>query len=98
MRGGDHTPPVEHAYDKKTQDQDMGQILDALKVGFVIHDVGKMVGCAFACQYPDRVKRWVVMDDPLPGFGHWDEIIRSPALWHCNFRGPVLAVADPGRP
>jgi len=57
-----------------------------------------MVGYAFAAEYPDRVKRWVVMDAPLAGLGHWDEIIRSPALWHFNFRGPVLAAADPRRP
>jgi hypothetical protein len=28
------------------------------------------------------------MDAPLPGIGPWDEIIRSPQLWHFSFRGP----------
>jgi hypothetical protein len=50
MRGGDHTPPAEHGYDKKTQGQAMGQILAALKVekaGLVTHDIGNMGGYAF---------------------------------------------------
>ena len=47
-----------------------------------------MVGYTFAAQFPKRVTRWVVIDAPLSGIGPWDEIIRSPALWHFNFRGP----------
>lgn len=51
MRGEDYTPPAEHGYDKKTQGQAMSQILDALKVekaGLITHDIGNMVGYAFA--------------------------------------------------
>ena len=48
-------------------------------------------------QYPDRVTRWVVMDAPLLGIGHWDEIIRSPALWHFDFRGPDVERLVKGR-
>jgi pimeloyl-ACP methyl ester carboxylesterase len=56
-----------------------------------------MVGYAFAAQYRGRVKRLVVMDAPLAGLGHRDEIIRSPALWHFNFvdlfwRPPIRVV------
>ncbi len=58
---------------------------------------GNMVGYAFAAQYPDRVTRWVVMDAPLPGIGAWDEILRSPALWHFNFRGPDVERLVKGR-
>ncbi len=47
-----------------------------------------MVGYALAAQYPARITRWVVIDAPLPGIGDWDNIIRSPVLWHFNFRGP----------
>jgi pimeloyl-ACP methyl ester carboxylesterase len=78
-------------YDKKTQGGDVARVLDQLKIqraDLVTHDIGNMVGYAFAAQYPDRVTRWVAMDAPLPGIGPWDEIIRSPALWHFNFRGP----------
>jgi len=100
LRGMGLSSSAEHGYDKKTQGQDIGQILDALNVGkadLVTHDIGNMVGYAFAAQYPDRVKRWVAMDAPLPGLGHWDEIIHSPALWHFNFRGPDVERLVAGR-
>jgi pimeloyl-ACP methyl ester carboxylesterase len=47
-----------------------------------------MVGYALAAVYPNRITRWAVIDAPLPGIGDWDNIIRSPLLWHFNFRGP----------
>jgi len=77
-------------YDKKTQANDIAAILDRLGIGradLVTHDIGNMVGYALAAQHPQRIMRWVAMDAPLPGIGPWDEIIRSPLLWHFNFRG-----------
>jgi pimeloyl-ACP methyl ester carboxylesterase len=91
LRGMGLSAKPASGYDKKTQGHDVAGILDALKierVALVTHDIGNMVGYAFAAQYPDRVVRWVAMDAPLPGIGLWDEIIRSPLLWHFNFRGP----------
>ena len=87
-------------YEKKKQADDVARVLDALgvqRVALVTHDIGNMVGYAFAAQYPDRVMRWVVMDAPLPGIGPWDEIVRSPALWHFNFRGPDVERLVKGR-
>ena len=87
-------------YDKKTEAADIAAVLDQLKIAkadLVTHDIGNMVGYAFAAQYPDRVVRWAVMDAPLPGIGPWDEIIRSPALWHFNFRGPDVERLVRGR-
>jgi len=78
-------------YDKKTQAGDMAGVLDALKidkVDLVTHDIGNMVGYAFAAQHPDRVKKFVIIDAPLPGIGPWDDIVRSHALWHFSFYGP----------
>jgi pimeloyl-ACP methyl ester carboxylesterase len=78
-------------YDKKTEAQDIAAALAALKidrVALVTHDIGNMVGYAFAAQYPSRVSRFVIMDAPLPGIGPWDELIRSKALWHFSFGGP----------
>jgi pimeloyl-ACP methyl ester carboxylesterase len=76
-------------YDKKTQAADMA--VDSLKidkVDLVTHDIGNMVGYAFAAQHPDRVRKFVIIDAPLPGIGPWDDIIRSHALWHFSFYGP----------
>lgn len=36
-------------------------------------------------EYSARIERWAVIDAPLPGIGDWDNIIRSPLLWHFNF-------------
>jgi pimeloyl-ACP methyl ester carboxylesterase len=78
-------------YDKKTQAEDIAGVLDKLKidkVDLVTHDIGNMVGYAFAAQHPERVKKFVVIDAPLPGIGPWDDIVRSHALWHFSFYGP----------
>jgi pimeloyl-ACP methyl ester carboxylesterase len=91
LRGMGLSSHPEGGYDKKTQARDIAQVMDKLnidKADFVTHDIGNMVGYAFAAQFPARVTRWVVIDAPLPGIGPWDNILRSPALWHFNFRGP----------
>jgi pimeloyl-ACP methyl ester carboxylesterase len=58
------------------------------KADLVTRDIGNMIGYALAAQYPARITRWVVIDAPLPGIGDWENIIKSPLLWHFNFRGP----------
>ena len=100
LRGMGLSSHPETGYDKKTQGSDIARVLDDLKVekaDLVTHDIGNMVGYAFAAQYPDRVTRWVVMDAPLPGIGNWDEIVRNPLLWHFNFRGPDVERLVKGR-
>ena len=91
-------PPA--GYDKKIQAQDIVRVIDKLgidKADLVTHDIGNMVGYAFAAQFPARVTRWVAMDAPLPGIGPWDEILKSPMLWHFNFRGPDMERLVGGR-
>ena len=87
-------------FDKKTQGGDVAGVLDALKVDradLVTHDIGNMVGYAFAAQYPDRVKRFVLIDAPLPGIGPWEEILKNPLLWHFRFGGPDMERLVEGR-
>jgi pimeloyl-ACP methyl ester carboxylesterase/quercetin dioxygenase-like cupin family protein len=91
LRGMGLSSHPEGGYDKRNQAADIAAILDKLNIpraDLVTHDIGNMVGYAFAAQFPDRVTRWVVLDAPLPGVGNWDKIIQSPLLWHFNFRGP----------
>ena len=69
----------------------MTRVLDAVGAGqidLVTHDIGNMVGYALAAQHPERIKRWVAMDAPLPGLGHWDDQLKNPKTWHFNFHGP----------
>jgi pimeloyl-ACP methyl ester carboxylesterase len=87
-------------YDKKTQAQDIAGVLDALKIGrvaLVTHDIGNMVGFAFAAIHRSRVTRFVLIDAPLPGVGPWDEILKNPLLWHFRFGGPDMERLVKGR-
>jgi pimeloyl-ACP methyl ester carboxylesterase len=87
-------------YDKKTQGIDIATVMDKLgvqKADLVTHDIGNMVGYALAAQYPERITKWAIIDAPLPGIGPWDEILKSPLLWHFNFRGPDVDRLVKGR-
>jgi pimeloyl-ACP methyl ester carboxylesterase len=87
-------------YDKKTQGQDIAGVLDALsiqKTDLVTHDIGNMVGYAFAAQNRARVTRFVLMDAPLPGVGPWEEVLKNPLLWHFRFGGPDMERLVAGR-
>jgi len=100
LRGMGLSSHPETGYDKKTQARDIAQVLDCLKIdkaALVTHDIGNMVGYAFAALFPARVTRWIIIDASLPGIGPWDEITRSPALWHFNFRGPDVERLVKGR-
>jgi pimeloyl-ACP methyl ester carboxylesterase len=91
LRGMGLSDHPDTGYTKKNQAVDIAGVMDAFKVqkaDLVTHDIGNMVGYALAAQYPSRITRWVAIDAPLPGIGDWDNIIRSPLLWHFNFRGP----------
>jgi pimeloyl-ACP methyl ester carboxylesterase len=91
LRGMGLSAHPDTGYTKKNQAADILGVMDILKVekaDLVTHDIGNMVGFATVAQSPGRIARWVAIDAPLPGIGDWDNIIRSPLLWHFNFRGP----------
>jgi len=78
LRGLGLSSRPESGYDKKTQGHDVAGVLDALGIAradLVTHDIGNMVGYAFAAQYQTRVAFFVLMDAPLPGVGPWEEIL-----------------------
>ncbi len=100
LRGMGLSSHPEGGYEKVAQARDLAAILDRLGVkdaALVTHDIGNMVGYAFVAQYPARTTRWVVMDAPLPGLGHWDEQLKNPKVWHFNFRGPDVERLVAGR-
>ena len=92
LRGMGLSSHPEMGYDKKSEARDVAAVLHSLgvdgPVALVTHDIGNMVGYAFAAQYRNRVTRWVVMDAPLPGIGHWDDVTRDHRTWHFDFYGP----------
>src|ERR1700678_3792573 len=100
LRGMGMSDHPDTGYAKKNQALDIAGVMDALKVqkaDLVTHDIGNMVGYALAAQFPDRITKWVVIDAPLPGIGPWEEILKSPLLWHFNFRGPDVDRLVKGR-
>jgi pimeloyl-ACP methyl ester carboxylesterase len=100
LRGMGLSSRADKGFDKKNQAEDVAGIMDALniaKADVIAHDIGNMVAFAFAAQHPKRVTRLVMMDAPVPGVGPWDEILKSPLLWHFRFGGPDMERLVAGR-
>ena len=100
LRGLGRSSKPPGGFDKKTQAGDVAGVLAALtieQIDLVTHDIGNMVGFAFAAQHRERVKRFVLIDAPLPGVGPWDEILKNPLLWHFRFGGPDMERLVAGR-
>jgi pimeloyl-ACP methyl ester carboxylesterase len=100
LRGMGLSTHPEGGYEKTSQARDLASILDRLavdQVALVTHDIGNMVGYAFAAQFPQRATRWIVMDSPLPGLGTWEKQLVNPLVWHFNFRGPDVERLVAGR-
>jgi pimeloyl-ACP methyl ester carboxylesterase len=100
LRGLGLSSKASGGYDKKTQSYDVAGVMDALGVcraDFVTHDIGNMVGYAFAATSSDRVSRFIPIDAPLPGVGHWEQIVQDPRMWQFGFGGPDMERLVAGR-
>ncbi|MFG1317386.1 alpha/beta fold hydrolase [Xanthobacter autotrophicus] len=100
LRGMGLSAKPDGGFDKKTQAGDVAGVLNALgieKAALVTHDIGNMVGFAFAALHRERVTRFVLIDAPLPGVGPWEEILKNPLLWHFRFGGPDMERLVEGR-
>ncbi|MGY4534424.1 pimeloyl-ACP methyl ester carboxylesterase [Pseudomonas sp. TE3786] len=87
-------------YDKKTQAGDIRGLLTKLNIDHAVivgHDIGTMVAYAYAARYPQQTERLVVMDAPVPGIPPWNDIVRSPMLWHFDFGGKDMERLVAGR-
>ncbi len=72
LRGFGDSDRPETGYDKRTVAEDVHELVHHLGLGpinLVSHDVGMMVGYAYACAYPSEVKRLMLMEAALPGLG-----------------------------
>ncbi|UVM48092.1 alpha/beta hydrolase [Pseudomonas sp. B21-015] len=91
LRGMGLSSIPDSGYDKKTQAADIRAVLAALGIEHSVvigHDIGTMVAYAYAARYPQLTVRLVVMNAPVPGIPPWNDIVRSPMLWHFDFGGP----------
>ncbi len=100
LRGMGLSAVAQHGFEKMNQAKDIADVLDSLHVqqaDIIGHDIGNMVAFAFAERYPERTTRLVMMDAPVPGVGPWDDILKSPLLWHFRFGGRDMERLVAGR-
>ena len=100
LRGMGLSAVAESGFEKANEAQDIVGVMDALHTSsadVVAHDIGNMVAYALAARHPEHVTRLVLMDAPVPGIGPWEEVLKSPLLWHFRFGGPDMERLVAGR-
>jgi pimeloyl-ACP methyl ester carboxylesterase len=100
LRGLGLSSKTDDGYAKVNQAKDLSGVLETLgarKIHLVTHDIGNMVGYAFAAQEPERVLSFVPIDAPLPGVEPWGEIQKDPSMWQFGFGGPDMERLVDGR-
>jgi pimeloyl-ACP methyl ester carboxylesterase len=89
MRGlGDSEKP-QTGYDTKTLAEDIYQLVKKLgysKIYLVAHDWGGPVAYSYAAEHPEDVRKMIILDTLLPGFGFEEAGNFSPnSVWHFSF-------------
>ena len=100
LRGLGLSSHPDGGYEKWNQAADVRGVLTQLGIDHAVvvgHDIGTMVAYAYARRYPDKTDRLVVMDAPVPGVPPWDQIVRSPLLWHFDLGGADMERLVAGR-
>jgi len=100
--GGSDAPAT--GYDKRTMAADIKQAIGELgydRVSLAGHDIGGMVGYAFASEYPEALDRFAIIDVPLPGIEPFWNTVKQ-IVWHFGFHAvpdlPETLVSDEVRP
>jgi len=79
--------------------EDVHQLVQQLGLGpvnLVGHDVGTMVAYAYAAAYPAEIRRLVMMESALPGFG-LEELYDAntyPRMWHLGWSEAPNGLAE----
>ncbi|MCC7373985.1 MAG: alpha/beta hydrolase [Verrucomicrobiales bacterium] len=100
LRGFGQSSAPADGYTKAEMARDVYALLQSLghqRLSLVGHDIGLMVGYAYATQYPGDVDRVVLMDAFLPGVGDWKNVWLLRDLWHFHFHGEVPLALVKGR-
>jgi len=90
MRGAGRSSRPTEGYDKKTLASDMVSILNEQGITGPVHvaghDIGMMVAFAMGAFFPERVKKLVLMEAPLPGTHGFDTVNADDSrCWHFHF-------------
>lgn len=88
---GDSSRPFA-GYDKRSMAVDVHTLVRnhlgiEVPITIVGHDIGLMVGYAYAEQFREEVSHLVVVDAPLPGTAVFEEVRTNPRVWHFAFHG-----------
>lgn len=100
LRGAGGSEKSPSGYDKKNMARDIHALITALGIQRAVvvgHDIGLMVGYAYAAQFPEATERLVLMDAFLPGIGDANNAWLLRDKWHFNFYGPTPLALVAGR-
>jgi pimeloyl-ACP methyl ester carboxylesterase len=91
LRGMGNSWRPDWGYDKVTLAGDVRKLLDRIgvnqPVSMIGHDIGLMVGYAYAQAHRSDVSHLAIIDALLPGTHAFDLMRSDPRLWHFNFHG-----------
>jgi pimeloyl-ACP methyl ester carboxylesterase len=91
MRGVGESAKPAGGYDKKNMAVDMHELMKKLgykHINLAGHDIGLMVGYAYAAQFPADVKKLALMDALLPGIEPVWSQVKAQAWWFGFFGQP----------
>jgi pimeloyl-ACP methyl ester carboxylesterase len=93
MRGfGDSEKPAS-GYDGRTVGEDIYQLVRHLgydRAFLVAHDLGAIPAFAYAANYPQAVRKLIILDMVLPGLG-LEEFVKDNGVWHFKFHQSEVA-------
>jgi pimeloyl-ACP methyl ester carboxylesterase len=89
LRGAGLSDKPKTGYDKLTLAQDIHALSEKLgfnQISLVGHDLGGMVAFTYAAEYPENVKKLVILDVLIPGLG-LEQImdVANGGMWHFGF-------------
>lgn len=87
LRGLGDSAKMETGYDAPTLAEDIFSLVRSLgfqQIFLVGHDLGVSVAYAYAAQHREDVRRLVILDIPIEGFGR-EELAQKRNIWHFGF-------------
>ena len=91
LRGVGESGKTATGYDKKNMAKDLHELMNKLgykNINVVGHDIGLMVGYAYAAQFPKEVRKLALLDALLPGIEPVWAQVKSQAWWFGFFAQP----------
>ena len=88
LRGIGKSKAARAEYDAETLANDIHELAGqlAIKEAYIVaHDMGGMIGYAYARLYPSETRGVTILDGPLPGTPSTDFMVKLPILWHFTF-------------